>query len=305
MYKPEYYSAFSCSAGSCADSCCRAGWLIPLDPETFDFYRTLDSGISENTFTDPDGDRVFKLRADSSCPYLNDDGLCTLYIKTGGRLCEICSKYPRFFEEYDGFTETGLSVSCPTAAALILSQTENPYTDLRRSTPDELLDFLCRARERVMTMLFSEPEPEEALRKLLYYGVELQELIDFGELELLGEARFCSYSEPDIDLDGAKKFILENTEILSKKWRELLKSGGAKASAGRNERRNYLAYLVYRYFLKAVNTEDILTECRFIALMYLLAETLCENYTEAVKLISREIEHDAENVTALIEYLAE
>lgn len=303
--RPNYYDAFTCSAGRCTDSCCRAGWLIPLDADTFEHYKTVGADIESNTFTDSDGDRVFNLRPDRSCPYLDADGLCTLYTKTDGRLCEICSKYPRFFEEYDGFSETGLSVSCPTAAALILSQTDNPYPDLRRETSDELLGFLCRARERAMEMIFSEPDPDAALRKLVFYGGELQVLIDYGELKLIGKAEFYDGGEPFPNLGETKRFILENTEILSERWRELLKSGGENASGSPNERRNYLAYLVYRYFLKAVNTEDILTECRFIGLLYRLAETLCGDYAEAVKLVSREIEHDDENIAALIDYLAE
>ena len=304
MHKPEYYDSFSCSAGSCPDTCCRAGWLIPLDSETFDLYRTVDADISENTFTDSDGDRVFRLRPDRSCHYLNPDGLCALYIKTGGRLCEICSKYPRFFEEYDGFAETGLSVSCPTAAALILSRSDNPYRDLKRDTPDELLGFLCRARERVFEMIFSEPDPDAALQKLVFYGAELQELIDYGELGLLSEADFSGALEPVANLSESRRFILENTEILSEKWRELLKSGCKAPCGSPSERRNYLAYLVYRYFLKAVNTEDVFTECRFIGLLYRLAASLGGNYVEAVKLVSREIEHDSENVEALLGYLS-
>lgn len=301
---PDYFAEFNCIASACTDSCCRAGWEIPIDGETLDFYRSVDIGIDENIYVDQDGDSVFNLRPDRSCVYLRADGLCDIYIKTGGRLCDICTKYPRFFEEYDGFSEAGLAVSCPVAAELILGREGNPYGDLSRQSDDRLLEFLAAARERAIGMIYQEKSPETAAELLLGYGLDLQELIDFDALDELECVDFAAEEllSPD-ELSALRSFIAEKTEILTTQWLETLKSSPAECQSTARERRNYLAYLVYRYFLKAINTEDIATQCRFIAAMYQLVCSLGCEFAEAVKITCREIEHDLDNVAAILEFL--
>lgn len=301
-YTPDYYNLFRCAADECEDSCCRAGWLIPIDGETFEFYRAAREDIEKNTLDDG-GDRVFKLRDDKSCVYLSDGGLCELMLRTG-RQCGICNDYPRFFEEYDGFCEAGISVSCPIAAKIVLSCPKNPYADVKRRSPDRLLQFLADGRQRALEMIFSEPDPDIAVIKLVGYSAELQQMIDFDMLEQLDAAEFVKEPQLMPQIAQARKFIAEKTEILGAGWRGALLSGEVFSSGTAQERRSYLGYLTYRYFLKAINSEDILTECRLIALLYgLAAEVFCD-YGSAVKTVSRELEHDVENLDALREYLS-
>lgn len=302
-HTPKYFDEFSCRAGNCPDSCCRAGWEIPIDPETYEFYRSAGIDIDENSYIDPDGDRVFRLGADKACPFFRADGLCEIYVRTDGHLCEICAKYPRFYEEYDGFSEAGISVSCPTAAEMILSREDDPYIDLKHETPDRLLDFLVTARERAMKMIYEEPDPDAAAAKLFGYGMDLQELIDCDQLDEIESIGF----EP-AELIGERelrRFIREETEILNPKWREILSSDGEHHAGTALQKRNYLAYLTYRYFLKAINTEYIFAECAFIAALYRLAETIGEDYIASVRLISKEIEHNADNYEAVLGSLAD
>ena len=301
IYTPDYFDKFTCRASACPDSCCRAGWEIPIDSQSYEFYRSAGIDIDENSYLDPDGDRAFSLREDKTCPYFREDGLCEIYIKTDGRLCEICAKYPRFFEEYDGFTEAGLSVSCPTAAGMILSRGDDPYLDLDRETGDELLDFLVRARKRAIEMIYSERDPDIAAEKLLGFGIDLQDLIDFGELDALdGIGLEPAKLFGDEELSELRRFILSETEILNPRWKELLRSEASAGAGTSTERRNYLAYLTYRYFLKAINTEDIATQCAFIVMLYQLSETLGEDYIENVRLIAKEIEHNFDNYCAVL-----
>ena len=305
-FTPKYFDEFFCRAGACPDSCCRAGWEIPIDPETYEFYKFTGIDVDKNSYIDPDGDRAFKLKADRTCPFFRADGLCEIYVRTDGRLCEICAKYPRFFEEYDGFAEAGISVSCPTAAELILSQKDNPYIDLQRESSDCLLDFLVTARERAMDMIYSEDDPDVAAAKLYGYGMDLQELIDSDELEAIDNIGF----EPaeligERELAGLRRFIREETEILNSKWRELIESNASYNTGTQLQKRNYLAYLTYRYSLKAINTEDIYAECAFITALYRLAGALGENYIETVRLISKEIDHNADNYDAILNLLAD
>ena len=306
MFTPDYFAEFSCRASACSDSCCRAGWEIPIDPETYEFYASAGIDIDKNTYIDPDGDRAFTLRADKTCPYFRPDGLCDLYIKTDGRLCEICTKYPRFYEEYDGFTEAGISVSCPTAAELILSHEDCPYTDLTRETPDRLLDFLSAARARAISMIYASADPDDAAAKLFGYGIDLQDLIDCDELDRLDDITFEPAELLTADeLGAARRVILEKTEILNPRWRELLESEKTASAGTALGRRNYLAYLTYRYFLKAINTEYIFGQCAFILLLYQLASELGEDYIENVRLISKELEHNAENYETVLGSLAD
>lgn len=299
-FAPKYFSEFSCLASRCEDSCCRAGWLIPVDSESVEFYRKNGIDIDSGTVFE-DGDRCFRLTDGKKCVYLSEDGLCELYTATG-RQCEICAKYPRFFEEYDGFTESGLAPSCPAAAKLILEYPENPYTDLKRYPSDRLLEFLCSARELAIGMIYSEPDPDTAAKKLLGFGYDLQELIDFDCLDRLGEVEFLPY-EWGLDTKSLRKTILEKTEILSDRWRRLLSTEPTPARTDVGQKRNYLGYLTYRYFLKAINSEDIFSECGMIYSLFRLSGELCADYGEAVKLICRELEHDAENMEMMREWV--
>lgn len=122
---PEFVRAFACAAGRCPDSCCRAGWQIVVDDETLEKYESL---------TGPDGDRVRNavtsgqepmLRQDENrvCDLLDPDGLCHAQKCFGHEsLCRVCREYPRFHREFGSLTEHGLSLSCPTAFALAVSQ---------------------------------------------------------------------------------------------------------------------------------------------------------------------------------------
>lgn len=299
MFTPSYFPEFSCRAAGCGDPCCAAGWQIPLDDAAYSFYLGAVPDIAEKTELADDGSRVFKTLPDRKCGYFRSDGLCDIYIKTGGKLCEICSKYPRFFEEYDGFTEAGLSLSCPTAAELVLSQKSDCYAELSRETPDPLLQVLANARRRASQMIFAEPNPDDAAGKLLGIGADLQGLIDVGEPERAAELEFSPMELLDgAEMAEARRLILSETEILSEKWEHALSAKPVRAGTAL-ERRNYLQYLNYRYFLKSINTEDVFTECSLICFLYRLASELCEPFAAGVRLISREIEHNDGNLKVL------
>ncbi len=303
-YSPDYYAGFRCSAADCPDPCCKAGWLIPIDSETAAAYRAVDPHFDENSYTDEEGDLVFKLRRDRSCPYFRDDGLCELYIRTGGRLCEICDKYPRFFEEYDGFAEAGISLSCPTAGEIILNRADNPYKNLGRTSPDRLLLFLTRARERAIGLIYSETDPDDAARIILGYGADLQELIDFDELDSLDGLEFSPYDIiGESEISRLKSFIAEKTEVLDPRWSALLceKTGRGGTAL---MRRSFLGYLTYRHFLKAINSEDIFTETAYIAALYFLGTSLGDDLLTSAMLLSRELEHNGENERAAKDFVA-
>lgn len=309
LFRPAYFADFHCIAGECEDSCCRSGWEIPLDDETFSFYKSCGAeDIEKNTVTGSDGGRIFKLSENGNCPYLDEKGLCRLYALTGGRLGEICSKYPRFTEEYDGFTEEGISISCPEAQRLILSAEPADYA-LDGELPDEeLLSFLHKARKRAFEMVFSEDVPDTAAAKLIDFGCRLEQYVfdeAFDKADKAVEYEPTAQKEQYLqDYAFIAEVISENTDILYPKWRELLvmaaKGEMKNESIAPEIGRGYLAYLIFRFFLKAVNRDSVLSICEFIAASYLLVTRLPGDFYENARLFSKEIEHDAENVEEVI-----
>lgn len=312
---PGYYDKFACIASGCSDSCCRSGWEIPIDDQTYSYYKSAGvSDIDINIAFGSDGDRIFKLRPNGDCPYLMPDGLCRLYTLTGGRLGEICAQYPRFFEEYDGFTEAGLSISCPEAQRLILSAGREDYRLPGEVPQEELLEFLLRARETALDIAFCADSPENLAARLMLYGNALQDFIDFGELEFsdfksLPGAGGGSWGElgtdPEAEYTLMREAILRVTDILYPDWRNVLEGGTAYGHGinGCDSRAvsAYLGYLVYRFFLKAVNSENIAAVCEFIACACLLTSGLPGEFLRITRLFSKEIEHNSENFVAVMD----
>ncbi len=295
LFTPSYFDSFHCLMGLCPDSCCKAGWEIPVDDDAIEKLRAFPSlEIDKNIRSGSDGDIVLSMNCDGVCPYFNSDGLCEMYIKSG-MMGDVCSKHPRFYEEYYigdeiAFTEAGLSVSCPEAARIVLSANRSDYESLASvETDDELINFLLAARKKAFGLTPTH---------LITYGELLQDEIDFGTLEI-PEGKIPD-SEP-MDTQSICRFILGNTEILTPEWRELLLNCGQGIPEQENQL--LLAYLIFRFFLKAVNTEDILTECKLIVALYELCK-LGGDFTETVRLVSKELEHDDFNLDLLRDFLA-
>lgn len=124
---PDYYKDFKCIAGDCKDSCC-AGWEVDVDEKAQEYYVTVEGDfgkrLKDSTIIDGDGIR-FTLTANKRCCFLNDCNLCDLYTALGEEhLCETCTDFPRFYECFGDLKEKGISLSCPTAAELILTHQE-------------------------------------------------------------------------------------------------------------------------------------------------------------------------------------
>ncbi len=139
---PACFRAFACAAGSCPDSCCRAGWEIIPDEKSLALYQALPGEAGARIragIVPPVGAAIGRppeaaasdelpplpaeplLRQDPNrvCVLLDPDGLCCVQKHFGhGALCRVCREYPRFHREFGGLTEHGLSLSCPTAYAL-------------------------------------------------------------------------------------------------------------------------------------------------------------------------------------------
>lgn len=169
---PDYYPQFSCIADKCRHSCC-IGWEIDIDGDAARRYRAMGGELGARlrkamSDTDP---AHFILTADGRCPMLRGDGLCELILGAGeDALCEICTMHPRYINEWDDRTETGLGLCCEEAARLVLEHdapirlisdgeyTENPETAERDAVISALENRNIPLIERIKAVLPDELE---------------------------------------------------------------------------------------------------------------------------------------------------
>lgn len=315
IYYPKYYDGFSCLKGECPDSCCKS-WEIVIDEKTYERYSEfggiLGEKIRNNITTDDDGDKCFRL-TDGRCPFLNIHGLCDIHIESGEEFTsEICRVHPRFIEEYDGFTEISLSLSCPAAAKLIVSSDYSVFSEYPvpvTQTDDEVLTVLIGSRAEVL----SEKKP-------LFECVR-----DFTAVAARDEAdiNLCYVEEGFVpDVSAVKTYIqkhLSACEVLCNSWVELLENAKKSEISDEKFQRficdndkeicNIFYYYVYRYYLKAVNDLDIYTRALFIIFSVFASALIADanNLTveEAARLYSKEIEHSTKNIDIITENLCE
>lgn len=122
---PDYYSDFRCIADKCPHNCC-IGWEIDIDDEAFARYMQTPSPFGDELRAGIDKEgQCFRLDTNERCSFLDERGLCRIYSELGEQaLCQICSDHPRFRNFFSDRTETGLGLTCPVAAGIILSRSE-------------------------------------------------------------------------------------------------------------------------------------------------------------------------------------
>ena len=142
IYAPKYYKKFKCIADKCPDTCC-AGWQIVIDEASLDRYEAEASSFGECLRDSIDWQEgVFYHKDNRRCTFLNEQNLCDLYTALGpDALCDTCRDYPRHTEEYEGLRELSLSLSCPVATKMILSEKKFPvFVEYETDEPEELAD---------------------------------------------------------------------------------------------------------------------------------------------------------------------
>lgn len=136
---PNYYKEFSCIAGSCPDTCC-AGWQIVIDNKTLKKYQHFKGPFHNRLHNDIDWKEHIFRQYNRRCAFLNEENLCDIYTEAGPKmLCDTCRNYPRHIEEFEGLREISLSLSCPEAARILLSQKEKVHS--RMNTSDTSKDL--------------------------------------------------------------------------------------------------------------------------------------------------------------------
>lgn len=135
---PDYYKKFSCTGGSCKDTCC-AGWAVDIDDETAEMYKCLPLPIGDrlrDRLRGKKGGYYFELEG-RRCPFLNSDNLCDIISTLGeGGLSVTCTEYPRFYADTPIMEQVDLTLSCPEAARIFFSES-GPVKYIREDIDEE------------------------------------------------------------------------------------------------------------------------------------------------------------------------
>ena len=213
--KPVFYDEFCCIADQCPDTCC-AGWQIMIDEDSLEYYESVKGAFGKRLRDSIDWQEGAFYQNDRRCAFLNDCNLCDLYTALGpDALCDTCRKYPRHVEEYEGVREWSLSLSCPVAAKIILSQ--KGFWDFyveENDEPDELedefedFDFLLFSQlEDARDLIFEGLKKDfanadfclqEHMNRALWLAAQMQEAVDEGNFFQIEEL-MDEYQQKDCD----------------------------------------------------------------------------------------------------------
>ena len=316
---PDYYEEFRCLAGQCPHSCCEK-WEVVIDPQTAQFYQEVPGALGERLRCalqrDEEGDLCFPLNG-GRCPFLDEDNLCEIHKKLGEEATSVtCQAHPRFTEDYGPFREVTLCASCPAANALLLGS-RKPLRFLERETGepeeegDNWLRVLVPLREKLLAVLTERTLPLQArLKSFLLLSSAAQWLLEEEreeELPVLAAAWTApeaAAQEDSLFFPAALRF-LGTLEVLEADWHDLLMQAEQTAEdRGEEDLLERIAvYFAFRYLLKAVNDGDFLGRAQLVVFSVLVVERLgavC-GIGEALRRYSSEIEHNDDNLAALLE----
>lgn len=301
---PEYYKKFKCIADRCPDTCC-AKWTIVVDEASSERFRLADGDFGERLRSamtvDEDGDTVF-INKNNRCPFLNSGNLCDIYINLGeNQLCKTCERFPRFRTDFGGTAELGLSLSCPVAAELIISNPTFPLkSDFDESDPDindldaDLYFCLKEAREKVVEFITNGALTQKKMSTLLAFAEDLQ-----------GEIDSKSFTVPEIyPTDKTLDFdcsVFKRLDYLTEKGEKIFKNlSFDRESVPRDEHKNILFYYIYRYMLKAAYDGNARFALNLAVLATATIAQLNLPIAESAVLFSKEVEHSEENLSTFI-----
>ena len=293
---PAYYKKFNCIASKCKTSCCSAGWEILIDKETADFYKSVPGEFGDRLRSKIDFSKQikFKLESDGRCPFLNDSNLCDIYINLGeNHLCQICTEHPRFYECFKDRIECGLGIYCEEACRLILSQ-DDKFTTYEEETNEifdcdyneEIYAYLRDNRAKIFEYLSdSTINLNQKIADILWFANTVQQDIDSDMLD--DEDIFNVSSIPKKNIEPFFKYLL-TLEQNDPNWftylnncLEIYKSNFDKFNLFENKNpdvekylQNLAIYYIYRYFLRGIYSEDILSAVKFMAINVAIVKIL-------------------------------
>jgi len=331
---PKYYKNFHCIADKCKNSCCSAGWEIDIDDETAKFYENVTGEfgdkLKKNIATNSENSsKCFILDKNNNCPFLNEHKLCQIYINLGEEnLCNICTEHPRFYEWFKDVKEVGIGLCCEEAARIIISEKEN-FSTYEIEIPhencddysDEIFSYIFNAREKIISYL-NYGKLKSNIRDILWYCNTIQQNIDSNLLDYEEIFNIKKYNLTDITKILNYLLTLEPNDAgwieYLQNCIEIYKKSSNKISEFENSHpevfeylKNISIYFIWRYFLKGVFYEEIISKISLMAISVAVLEVLyfckwlengdfaLEDCIEITKNYSEEIEYNEENIQRL------
>lgn len=330
---PNYYKQFHCLADKCKNSCCSAGWEIDIDSKTLDLYKNTDGELGEklkqNIILTPTPH--FRLNNKGICPFFKSNKLCEIYLNMDeSSLCSICTEHPRYYELFNHIKEGGIGLCCEEVARIILSQNEK-FETFETETPDEDFDeynpklytYLFKVRENIINYLENPTISfSSRLKDILWYSHTIQQNIDFNLLD--EEEIFTIKSDSNSKLKSILEFYLtlepnnpnwitelHNNINLYSEYELNITNFESSNPQIIHYLKNISIYFIWRYFLKGVFDEDILSKIKLMISSILILKYLffckwfndkkitLENCIEITTKYSEEIEYSEENIYKL------
>ena len=322
---PEFYKNFKCIANACPDSCCK-DWDVVVDDTSQSFYQNVGGcfgkKLKELTTIDGDGDRIF-ISQNGKCPFWNDRKLCDIYINLGEEhLCKTCRDFPRLTLDYTVFAEHILSFACPQAARLMLEnpndfncyQADFKFCDTVEYN-EKLMKFLIDARKITFEILSDQNQAfSERIKKCLDFNNYVQNQLNSYDYrtQVLDNFKYVPRKTHNSD----HMFILklhQQLDTMSDKWQDILNEiikNADMLNIPSNYDSEFLSlalYYVFRYYLNAIDSFDVLSTIKRIVCAVVViggAEAFLkrkkgtltfEERTEIFQLYSKEVEHSYEN----------
>ena len=318
LIKPDYYDKFSCTADKCPDNCC-IGWEIDIDDETYAKYMSLDGKLGEqlkeNTEISEDGSHCFKLKDGDRCPFLNEHNLCDIILSVGeGFLCNICNDHPRFNNCFGDMRETGVGISCMTAAELILTkqdktiftETESDEKSYDNDFDADLLNAFLNVRRQLLDIAQDRTYTiTERLSEMLVYAEQVQSCIEKDSVNDI------DFTPVPIETEEYKK-ILQKLIPLNDEWTAAAENMKCciDEKIDENAVEQLAVYYIYRHFLSAVYDGYVLSRVKLAVFCCLVsiwlansvkADSFTDKLVKSACLVSKEIEYCSENIDALLD----
>lgn len=223
---PDYYKKFVCTGSACRDNCCAAGWQISIDEESLNMYKNMEGDIGVRIRNSIDWKTGLFEQYEHKCALLNENGLCDVYCDAGeDKMCVLCQRYPRHYEEYENLREISLSISCPEAARIVLTRKEKTgfYTE-EDETEEEYEDFdylmftkLVEIREFLFKTVQDRSMPFKHRMAIVLKTVhDIQNLINKDEIFEIDEL-LDKFNQPDFTKSAIKSLKCYEDKAINRK----------------------------------------------------------------------------------------